>query len=106
MALQAHIIIPTSHPDASHIIDSIKHSLAVKFGGFSQYDGSGGWDGQDGLVEEDHMRLVVTANLDDMDGWNEEQFREYFRIEANYVKDCLDEEAVLIEFQDIDMELI
>jgi hypothetical protein len=75
--------------------------MAVQFGGYSRYEGTGGWEGEDGRVEENHARLVV--NTMDMD---KDRFREYLTIEAEYVKDVLDEEAVLIEIHEMDMDLV
>jgi len=101
MAYQGHIVIPTSHEYAEDVIDDVKAKMVFTFGGYSRYNGSGGWEGNNGLTTEDHARLVV-----DTDDMSQERFKEYLEIEATYVKETLDEEAVLIEIFKIDMELV
>jgi hypothetical protein len=101
MAYQGHIVVPTTHDKASKVIEQLTAKMVVKFGGYSRYDGIGGWDGENGVATENHARLVV--NTMDMD---KESFREYLTIEAEYVKDVLDEEAVLIEIHDMEMDLV
>lgn len=101
MALQGHIVVPTEKESAETVIDELTAKMSVKFGGYSRYEGAGGWVGENGRVEENHARLVV--NADDMEL---EQFREYLTIEAEYVKDVLDEEAVLIEIHEMEMDLV
>lgn len=101
MAYQGHIVIPTTDEKATEVIEQLTAKMAVQLGGYSRYDGVGGWEGENGVVTENHARLVVNAM--DMD---EERFREYLTTEAEYVKDVLDEEAVLIEIHDMAMELV
>lgn len=101
MAYQGHLIIPTTHPDAESIIEQIEAQMAIRYGGYSRYEGNGGWESDDGIETEDHVRLVVTT--DDVD---RDELRDYLRIEAMYVKDMLDEDAVLIEIQETDMVLV
>lgn len=104
MAYQGHIVIPTEHEQAENVISDLTAKMVVRFGGYSRYDGSGGWEGENGVATEDHARLVVNTLGDDH--FDREAFEEYLRIEAEYVKDVLDEEAVLIEIHDMDMELV
>lgn len=101
MAYQGHIVVPTTDAQAEKVIDELTAKMAVQFGGYSRYEGTGGWEGENGRVEENHARLVVNAM--DMD---EDRFREYLTIEAEYVKDVLDEEAVLIEIHEMEMDLV
>lgn len=101
MAYQAHIVVPTSHERAETVIDHITTGMAIQFGGYSRYDGSGGWDAGEEVIEEEHVRLV--ANVTEMD---KDRLMEYMRIEAEFVKDVCDEDAVLIEIHGIDIELV
>jgi len=78
--------------------------MAVKFGGYSRYEGSGGWDGESGVVTEPHVRLVV--NVPEEHHFDRDTFKSWLQIEATYIKGQLDEEAVLIEIREIDMELV
>jgi len=95
MALQGHIVVPTTKDKAERVIDELTAKMAVQFGGYSRYEGTGGWEG------ENDARLVVNSMDDDR-----ESFREYLTIEAEYVKDVLDEEAVLIEIHEMEMDLV
>lgn len=104
MAYQGHIVVPTTHDKAEDVIEQLVSKMVVRFGGYSRYDGAGGWEGESGVVEEDHARLVVNTLGDDH--FDREAFKEYLTIEAEYVKDVLDEEAVLIEIHDIEMDLV
>jgi|APHM01.1.fsa_nt_gi hypothetical protein len=101
MAYQGHILVPTEHEQAGTVIDHIVAGMATKFGGYNRYSGNGGYDDGDRIIEREHARLVT--NTTDMD---REQFEEYLRIEATFVKDVLDESEVLIEIYDVDMELV
>jgi hypothetical protein len=101
MAYQGHIVVPTTHEKADEVIDSIEAKMATTFGGYSRYEGTGGWDGKSDIVTEDHVRLVVNTTE-----WDRHDFKTYLRTEALYVKDVLDEDAVLIEIRDIEMELV
>jgi len=101
MAYQGHIVIPTEKDGANEVVVKVQNSLVVSFGGCSSYEGRGLWDGANGVVTEDHVRLVV-----DTDEMDREAFTEFLRIEALRVKEELDEEAVLIEVQEINMELV
>jgi hypothetical protein len=102
MAYQGHIVVPTTHEKAEQVIDELTAKMAVRFGGYSRYDGTGGWEGENGRIEENHARLVVNSGEE----YDRETFKGYLQIEATYVKKMLDEEAVLIEIHDIDMELM
>jgi hypothetical protein len=101
MAYQAHIVIPTTHDRAGEVINTIETSMAVKFGGYSQYDGLGGWDDGEQVVTEEHTRLVANTNEFERDN-----VKEFLRIEAEYAKDILGEDAVLIEVHGMEMELV
>jgi hypothetical protein len=101
MAYQGHIVVPTTHSEAERVINEMEAKFVVSFGGYSRYDGSGGWGGPGGVEREAHARLVV--NSDNMD---REEFKECLTIEAEYVKAELDEEAVLIEIHEIEMDLV
>jgi hypothetical protein len=102
MTTRAHIVIPTSHPESYGVIESVKSTLADEFGGVSVYEGAGEWISEDGKVSEDHVRIVVTEP-DDRDGHSVEYI---VKNEAEWVKESLDEEAVLVEFEDVEMKLI
>lgn len=104
MALQGHIVIPTTHDDAEDVIDTVTSRISAVFGGYSRYDGSGGWVGDDGRIEEDHARIVV--NVPEDNRYDKESFMGYLRVEALCVKDELGEDAVLIEVHEMDMELV
>jgi hypothetical protein len=101
MAYQGHIVVPTTHDKADSVISDLTAKMAATFGGYSQYTGEGGWEGENGRVTENHVRLVVNTAE-----WDREKFKEYLVIEAEYVKDVLDEEAVLIEIHEMEMELV
>jgi hypothetical protein len=103
MALQAHLIVPTEKDRAKEVVQTLTLGFVTTFGGYSKYEGSGGWEGESGVETEDHVRLVVTHPGERLD---EDQFREYMRVDALYVKDILDEEAVLLEFRDVDVEFV
>lgn len=102
MAHRGHILIPTTHPDAEDVIAEVSAKLATAFGGYSRYDGTGGWVNDDGeLIEEEHARLVATDSDTD-----KAEFTETFHIEALYVKDRLNEDAVLVEVEEVESQLI
>jgi hypothetical protein len=103
MAHNGHIVIPTTHEQADNVVSAVKESMVTEFGGYSAYEGSGGWHRSDGLVTEPHVRLIATCSVDDM---SRDRFEQWFRFEAQYVNDMLEQEAVLVEFRDVDMELI
>lgn len=105
MAYQGHIVIPTTNDKSEHVIESITTSMADRFGGYSRYNGSGGWEANGNIVEEEHIRLVVTVKTDDspMD-WD--QLCGWLRSEARWAKEVLDEDAVLVEINEIHMELV
>lgn len=98
---QGRIVVPTTHPDAGETIAEITDHMATVFGGYSVYDGIGGWKEDDGMVEEEHKRIVV--NSSDM---SREQFTVEMENYAQHVKQRCDEDAVLIEMVEIDMELV
>ena len=101
MAYQAHIVIPTDPDGAEAVIDKIKAGAAKEFGGFSLYNGTGGWVGSDGLIEENHVRIVINA-----DTKNKGVVNGIIEAEARYIKHELEQDSVLYEIHEIDMELV
>lgn len=100
MALRAHIVIPQSHPTASLVTEELVGRLSRDFGGASAYDGEGAWiSEEDEYLKEDHVRVVVTHT-------DEQRLRNRIVKEAEVVKERLDEEAVLIEFEEVEMKLV
>lgn len=104
MAYQGHIVVPTTHERSEDVIRHITTKMAVRFGGYSTYDGRGGWDNGEEIVEETHTRIVV--NIEESEQFDRENLERYLEIEAQYVKDELDEDAVMIEIHELDMELV
>jgi hypothetical protein len=104
MAYQGHIIVPTTEDQADAVVGELEAKMASTFGGFSTYDGEGGFEMDERIVREKHKRLVF--NVPDDHRFDRSQIKNYLKIEASYVKDVLDEECVLIELREIDMELV
>jgi hypothetical protein len=101
MGYQGHIIIPTTSEQAHTVIEQIQQTFVEEYGGFSRYAGTGGWDGQHGVMTESHCRLVVDTPADrkhDLLALLEEQ--------AEYVKAVLDEEAVYISVQETEVQFV
>lgn len=73
----------------------IKTQLAKRYGGFSAYPIQGGWvSDEHGLVEENVLK--VSAKVFEYDEWpNEVSFMQEL---AQYVKEELSQECVLIEY--------
>lgn len=96
--MRAEIVIPTTHERAEYVIANVEKRFAHDFGGYSRYEGYGGWIPDDRIspIEEDHVRLVVSDISD----------RETVRQSAEYVKDELDEDSVFVEFITSDVEFI
>jgi hypothetical protein len=102
MATRAHIVIPTSKEGSYGVIESVKSTLADEFGGVSVYEGSGEWLADGHKVSEPHKRIVVTEPPE----YDGRSVKYIVKGEAEYVKSALDEEAVLVEFEDVEMKLI
>jgi len=74
-------------------------------GGYSEYEGSGGWqDPDNGIIEEDHVRIVI--NCPDDHQMSRDRFVEYLKIEAEYVKAELNEECVMVEIEEVNLHFI
>jgi hypothetical protein len=100
MATRGHLVVPTSKAEASDVIETVKKQFAHTYSGVSMYEGDGAWKENHTYEAEPHVRFVVTNHDDD------KEIRDDFRRVAEYVKEELDESAVLIEFEKCDMELI
>jgi len=88
------IIIPTPPEESKYVIEAAKQHLAEHFGGYSCYEGEGGWIDDSGeLIEENHVRLEVTHN-------RKMRLRTELYVIAHYVKDFCDENEVFVQFRD------
>lgn len=94
------IVIPTTDDDADWYINQVAENMARRFGGYSEYRGTGVWMGDSGLIEEDHVRLEAIGDV------TADFTKEFFRKQARFVKKGLDEDAVLVEIRETDMELV
>lgn len=94
------IVVPTPNDSGAEevVLASIEHRLVDEFDGYSRYDGTGGWESENGVVEEPHVRLTATGESDTIE--------EVFREEARRVKRELGEDAVFIQFTPVTMELV
>jgi len=105
MALRGHIIVPTEPEGSDYVIHNIEKKASASLGGYSEYEGSGGWrDPDNGVVEEDHVRIVI--NCPDDHEMSRDQFVEHLKIEAEYVKDILNEECVMVEVEEVDLHFV
>lgn len=102
MVTRAHIVVPTAKDGSYEVVESVKETLADEFGGVSVYEGKGEWLSDGYKVSEPHKRIVVTEPNDH----DCEPIKTLVKWEAEWVKDSLDEDAVLVEFEDVEMELI
>lgn len=95
------VIIPTDPDGSEHYINQVARNMAERFGGYSRYEGEGGWvDGDGNLIEEEHVRLEAVGDVTaDFTG-------EFFRKQARFVRDGLGEECVMVEIQETDMKLV
>lgn len=96
MAYQGHVVIPTTHENAQHVVEHIIRTATAVFGGASCYRGEGAWDGEHGVEHEDHARVVVNAE-------DRHKLRVWLHGEARYVKHMLDEESVMYELQETEV---
>jgi len=94
------ILIPTPPEDSEFVIKAAKQHLAEHFGGYSCYEGEGGWiNGEGELIEENHVRLEATHN-------RQTRLRTEFYIIAHNVKHFCDEDEVFVQFRDDETNLI
>jgi hypothetical protein len=101
MAYQAHIVIPGIPEHNGHVIDHIRRDWSKKYGGVSMYDGHGSWlAGTGDIITEPHSRIITTVTVP------EDDIKSELRSKAEYVKDELDEDAVLIEVIEVERELV
>jgi hypothetical protein len=88
------IIIPTTTNESQDVIAAAKQHLAEHFGGYSCYEGEGGWINSEGdLIEENHVRLEATHTFG-------VRLRTEFCIIAHNVKHFCNEGEVFVQFRD------
>jgi hypothetical protein len=112
------IIIPTTTEESEHVIEAAKQHLAEHFGGYSCYEGEGGWvddtlgssaersssgtskvNDEGELIEENHVRLEATHN-------RKMRLRTELYVIAHHVKDYCNEDEVLVQFRDDETNFI
>ena len=94
------IIIPTTQEDSEYVIEAAKQHFAERFGGYSAYEGSGGWYNDEGeLIEESHMRLESTHH-------KILPLRVSFYTIAKEVKRFCDEDEVYVEFSNAEVNFV
>jgi len=94
------IVVPTTHDDAVHTIEAIEQEACAVVGGYSEYEGAGGWvDDSNERIEEQHTVIEVTDTSGDVDMIN------FARWAAGEVKDQLGEDAVLCTVEDVNAVL-
>lgn len=86
------IIIPTTPEESEYVIEAAKQHLAEHFGGYSCYEGEGGWINVEGeLIEENHVRLEAC--------WTRKtKLRTELYEIAHYLKYFCGEDEVLVKF--------
>lgn len=93
------IIIPTPGTGAEPVVEDIEHHLARKFGGYSSYEGRGGWVADNGdLIREPHRRLVTSTE-------DRERLESILEKCAHYVMAELEEDAVFTEITESEVQI-
>lgn len=102
MAHRGHIVIPQEKELSDTVAKSVKRQLTDTFGGVSVYEGSGMWLSRENgeRVGEEHVRMVVTTREP------KSALKKELQSEAQFVAYQLKEEAVLIEIEETDMDLV
>lgn len=97
MAHRGHIIIPTTKRESRDFLADLTQAIAEEFGGWSEYDGAGGWFDDDGhRHDETHRRIVTTTTA------GQTELTQFLIEWAENAKDRLGEDAVLIEIEEVD----
>jgi|APHM01.1.fsa_nt_gi hypothetical protein len=92
------IIVPTENAH-EEFVTLLQRRLANRFGGFSVYDGYGGWvDNHGNLITEEHVRIEVAGD-------NPERMRHVLDIERRRVKHETGDETVYTEVKPADIEI-
>lgn len=92
------IVVPTTDPDATDVCERIESLFARNIGGYSTYEGFGGWHNGEEIVEEPHARIVVLHE-------NRNVVSAGIATARSIVKDNLDEDEVLTEIVDSTVEV-
>ena len=92
------IVVPMTHPKAPEVCERIEGLFARNIGGYSTYEGFGGWHDGESVVEEPHTRIVVSHE-------NVNVVSAGVATARSIVKDTLDEDAVLTEIVDSTVEI-
>lgn len=92
------IVVPMTHPKAPRVCERIEQLFAEHIGGYSTYEGFGGWYDGESVVEEPHTRIVVSHE-------NVNVVSAGVATARSIVKDNLDEDAVLTEVVDSTVEI-
>lgn len=98
---RARVVIPTTASNAETIVTEIKESASNEFGGYSEYDGAGGWVSPDNeLIEESHTVIEVVTTED------KSQLQSWLQSTADTVKAELDETTVLAVIEEVTAQFL
>lgn len=96
---QGTIVIPTTKDKAEHVVQQVEDRLAQELGGYSSYNGVGGWINVDSRITENHVRIISSHE-------NRELVRREMVGLAEFVKDKLDEDAVMVEVVESEVTMV
>lgn len=105
MAYCGKLIVPTEPEGSRDVINDIERMASATMGGYSEYEGTGGWRNADAeIIEEDHVMIVIDCTEDyDM---THEQFVNFMKNHAEHVKRNLGEECVMFKVEEPDIHFI
>lgn len=99
MAYRARVVIPTSNPESDRVVAQLCREASHEFGGYSTYEGSGGWvSPSNDLIEEPHTVVEVVCQ------GTRPVLEEFVSSATDTIKTELDETEVLVQVEEITAE--